>query len=59
VVADERTYLQSSGRLVSDAQRVPIGTACDCSKDDRRLIVDQTVYCRAAEQRLASCVPKR
>lgn len=59
VVADERTYLHQGGRLVDDPLRVPAGTPCDCSKDDRRVIVDQTVYCRAAEPRLARCVPKR
>jgi hypothetical protein len=58
VVADERTYLNLGGRLVADPMRVPPGTPCDCSKNDRRVIVDQTVYCRAAELRLASCTPK-
>jgi hypothetical protein len=59
VVADERTYVHLGGQLVGDQQRVPVGTPCDCSKDDRRVIVEQTVYCRAADVRFASCVPKR
>jgi hypothetical protein len=59
MVADERSYQHQGGRLVADPQRVSPGAPCDCTKDDRRVIVDQAVYCRVADTRLARCVPKQ
>jgi hypothetical protein len=59
VVASDGPMVQLlGGRLVDDPLRAAAGTVCDCSREDRRVIVDQRVYCRVFESRLAHCVPK-